>query len=109
MKGKGNFKVPFTPVGGRMLRRVTYKQVPDWRDNTEFYTTLRFATIIKERSSTYVVFYDDEANPYYMFLTDFNQIVYDLKEGELTGCFTFVKKGDAYGVKYLRPIKQKGE
>lgn len=105
MKGRSNFKVPFTPVGGRMLRRVTFSQVPDWRDNTEFCTTLRFAAIIKERSSTYVVFYDYEANPYYMFLTDFNHVVYDLKEGELTGRFTFVKKGNAYGVKYLGAVK----
>lgn len=69
--------------------------------NFEFRTVLEFSNYWKGRSSVQMLFKCPEGRQYSMFISDFCETVPRLKEGKLSGNFTFSKKGANYGVVWI--------
>jgi len=73
-----------------------------WQDNWEWEDTLTYYGYDRGSSSCIICFKSEALNQYVnMFMTDFNYIVKLLENGKLKGKFTFCKRGQNYGVKYL--------
>ena len=71
-------------------------------NNYEFTDTLVYSGYSRGRSAAYFNFKSktDERN-YTVFLTDFEEMVFKMANGEITGKFTFCKRGQNFGLKMI--------
>lgn len=94
-----NYKIPFH--NGQMLHCYSkrWSTRPDLVDNYEFEETLYF-----KGSHDWAVFSDDSGHEYYMGNTEFNRIVPLMIRGSLKGKFTFVKRGNYFGIVLVEEI-----
>lgn len=75
---------------------------PVWKDNYEFTGTLEFDHFSRGRSAAHAIFKDpSDDTEYTMFLTDLGDAIPNMGGGFLIGTFTFVKRGQNYGIKFL--------
>ncbi len=73
-----------------------------WEDNYEFEDTLIYSGYSRGTSSCTVQFKSTKDHKEYtMFMKELDDCIFNLIEGELRGRFTFVKRGENYGIKYL--------
>lgn len=75
-----------------------------WKENYEFNDTLEFTHFTRGRSSVKAHFKSfTDGKLYEMFLTDFEKVVLSgkLDHAELSGFFTFCKRGANYGIKMI--------
>ena len=73
-----------------------------WKDNWEWEDTITYSGYGRGTSSCVICFKSEALNQHVnMFMTDFNYVVKSLEKGQLKGKFTFCKRGQNYGVKYL--------
>lgn len=73
-----------------------------WKDNYEFEDTLKYSGFSRRTSSCNVQFKSINDNKEYtMFMKELDDCIFNLVEGKLKGRFTFVKRGENYGIKYL--------
>jgi len=104
-------KVPYDLQGNMMSFVRVEKDVSsvEWKANTPFWTTLKFLTFVRGRSSVGAIFTDKKSgHRFTMFLSDFISTVIFLVDGEVTGKFHIVKRGAYYGVALIptSPIEQ---
>ena len=120
-KKVGKYKIPFDPLTGDLQDYPTkvyellpeptpdgknYKfHDPEWKDNFVFKGTLKYNGFNRGRSAANFTFVDIETNiKYIMFMKDFDEIVSLLSNGQLEAFWTFVKRGQNYGVCYSREV-----
>lgn len=74
---------------------------PNWKTNFEFEDTLELVSYGRGRSSITFNFRRTDGTTVSMFVSDFFEVVFKMKEGKVAGRFTFVKKGQNYGCKMV--------
>lgn len=97
-KKTGNYQIPFDKDGNLL----SYPYNPaEWRDNYVFEETLEYRTYYRGRSSATIEFNDSDGHRYEMFLSDFHNVMQakGLDGKKVTGKWTFIKKGQNYGIK----------
>jgi hypothetical protein len=74
------------------------------KDNFTFEDVLVYDNFARGRSAAYLIFKSkNDGKTYYMFLKDLHDAMKYLIQGQLHGQFTFCKRGENYGVKFLIP------
>ena len=110
----GEYQIPFDPEGNQLHFPDSWKAIT-WQDNFEFQGPIKVTEMRRGRSAAYFVV---EMSPFVspdplaiqgwakgtMFMTDFLEAV--LRNGAnvgglIPGLFTFVKRGQNYGVKLV--------
>jgi hypothetical protein len=85
-------------MGQWYVENYGYKYV----DNFEWIDTLEYETFGRGNSAAHLFFKSViTGKSYQMFLKDFENIVKLLVDGKVSGKWTFCKRGQNYGVKYL--------
>jgi len=103
MAKTGNYRIPFD-VNGNQLDYPGWN-THEWRDNHEFVDTITFAGVYgRGRSSVTFELTRAGGSKVMAFVSDFTDMVPLMVGGSLYGRFTFVKKGQNYGVKLLEQI-----
>lgn len=107
-KEKASWKVPF--FKGQMVSYIEgyftmkeYSKDFELKDNYEFFATLTLKHVGRGRSSVGFSMEDYDGKSYNMFLKDFEEMVKNntLDHGQISGKWTFVKRGQNYGIKCL--------
>jgi len=106
-KKTGQYDIPFD-LEGNLLHYAypkTYAYMQDkyaWKPNFEFEDTLEYVGYARGRSAAYLKFRSKRNQKNYcMFMTDFDGCAHSLIFGELEGRFTFIKRGQNYGLQFL--------
>lgn len=99
MAEKKVLQIPFDINGNQMHHRYDYGTFKEYKDNYEFFTTLTFSHFMRGRSAAYAIFTSTSGVKYSMFLKDLEIVIPHLKNGTLSGTFTFCKRGQNFGVK----------
>lgn len=95
---KGNYPIPFDAEGNQLHYAETWRRDLEWRDNHVFDATLRYAGYCRGRSAAYMLFVRvDTLASVVVFLGDFDPVVARMVKGEVSGRFTFCKRGQNYG------------
>ena len=102
MTEKKILQIPFDINGNQMHHRYDYGTFKEYKDNFEFFTTLTFSHFMRGRSAAYAVFTCSDGTKCSMFLRDMEDVIPYLKNGYLTGSFTFCKRGQNFGIKLVR-------
>ena len=103
---KPDYKIPFNTQTGRMEPYADKWKVEQglikFEYNYTFFATMVYVGYYRGRSAAGLQFRDTKTNKHYeMFMTDFDKIVKLMDKGLLTGYFTFCKRGQNYGIKYV--------
>lgn len=101
--------IPFDKKTGNMLDYTWVATGEEnaavtWKENHEFNDTLEFTHFTRGRSSVKAHFKSfTDGKLYEMFLTDFEKVLLSgkLDRTELSGWFTFCKRGANYGIKLI--------
>lgn len=80
---------------------VTRPEGPNWVTNFEFEDTLELVSYGRGRSSVTFTLKRSDGTTVSMFVSDFFDAAFKMKEGKITGRFTFIKKGQNYGCKLV--------
>lgn len=100
-KKTGDYQIPFHKNGNQLEYNEYWNPSLEWRDNFEFHDTLALSNYGRGRSS--VTFIMERSNGCFVsvFVSDFFDMAShkDFKAGQITGEFTFTKKGQNYGCK----------
>ncbi len=99
-----SYRIPFNADGDQLhYPEESYYRPLVWADNCEFEGELRFKTLRRGRSAAYFVFETHDAKERIMFLADFAEAMQEsvIACGVLKGRFTYVKRGQNYGIKRL--------
>lgn len=99
-------KIPFDGVTGDMMNYPFHTRKCVWVDCHVFKATLKFRHGIRGRSAVRFVWEDDESGiTYPMFMTDMVELLKNttIRNGEITGTWTFCKRGSNFGI--LRVFK----
>lgn len=100
MGKKPSYQIPFDEQGDL----VTYpNRCAEWRDNYEFEDTLEYEGYSRGRSSVTIIFTGSTGVKYEMFVSDFDEVIRTkgLDGKIVTAKWTFVKKGQNYGLKLV--------
>lgn len=96
-----NGKIPFDQ-DGNLCSFSGYWNNKEWLDNFIFEDTLLYCGYTPGTSSAYINFVSIITRKKYLaFLSDFHTIVPWMVNGEVSGKFTFVKKGNNFGIKRI--------
>ena len=97
MSKKGNYQIPFDANGNQLHDPDSWIGL-EGRDTHVFEASLRYAGYCRGRSAAYMQFVRvDTRASVVVFLGDFDPIVERMVNGEVTGRFTFCKRGQNYG------------
>lgn len=101
-RDKKLIQVPFDKDGNQ-LHYPEYN-TKEYKDNYVFDDKLEFRYFCRGRSAAYALFKSTNINDcrqYTMFLTDLEQIMHKMTNGVISGKFTFVKRGQNFGVSLI--------
>lgn len=106
---KGQYEIPFDQSGNQLhypdagwLPNGGGEAPIDWRPNTAFTDTLVYEGYRRGRSAAYFEFHRvSDKTKACMFLTDFDDVARLMVQGRLTSRWTFVKRGQNYGIKLV--------
>lgn len=103
---KSQYQIPFDKNGNQLEYYNLYNNsFPTLQDNYEFNDTLLYQTYGRGRSSiTFVFKRQSTGKNVSMFVSDLHNAIPYLRNGCLSGKFTFVKKGRNYGCKLVQAI-----
>lgn len=97
----GQYKIPFDK-NGNLVCYAGYSWVEKLVDNYIFEDELEYVCYGRGRSSVTFEFISlKDGRKYEMFISDFDSIVNEMKNGKIKGKFTFVKKGQNFGFKKI--------
>ena len=102
MKKTGDYQIPFDKDGNQMAYAEEWRDGFKFLDNAEFDDTLTLVTYGRGRSSaTFTMRCKSTGKTVSVFVSDFTAMAQhaDFKAGQITGRFTFTKKGQNYGCK----------
>ena len=78
-----------------------------WKPNTEVELTLHYNGYGRGRSAVTFYWIDDDGHEYPMFITDVDELLtQDMGTSKVHAIFTYVKRGQNYGIKFLRKIEE---
>lgn len=95
---KTDFKVPFNSHGDQ-LAYPKYASLEV--QNFEFEDTLTWAGFERGQSAARLLFRRSNGNLVRMFLGEFDKVAPLLRDGKLTGTFTFCKRGTNFGTRMI--------
>lgn len=112
MGRNGNYPIPFDSEGNQQhYPEPSYERVPggdrtiridpEMRPNFEFDDTLTYEGFSRGRSAAYVLFKRSDGKQVTMFLKELDELMPRMCGGQVTGRFTFIKRGQNYGVRIL--------
>lgn len=102
MAEKKVLQIPFDVNGNQMHHRYDYGPFKEYKSNYNFFTTLTFLHFVRGQSAAYAVFTCTGGTRCSMFLVDLETVIPHLKNGQITGEFTFCKRGQNFGVKLIK-------
>ena len=102
MLEKKKIQIPFDEQGNQMHHPYDFGCFKEYRDNYEFFSTLAFSCFCRGRSAAYAKFKNTSGMICTMFLKDLEEAIPYMKNGVITGLFTFVKRGQNYGVRLVK-------
>lgn len=99
-------QIPFDQQGQLIHQDCTRYGIPpyEWRDNYTFQDTLRFDGFSNMKTSVQVKFTSlKDGKRHLMFLSEFARIILEnaIHDGNVSGLFTFAKKGTCYSVSWV--------
>lgn len=95
----GNYKIPFNKNGNMMGWSSSYNANTIWVDNYEFEDTLTIIGSTRGNSSTKFIFKGSYEKRYEVFVKDMFDMCLHMINGNVTGKFTFCKRGENYGLR----------
>ena len=96
---KGQYKIPFDKHGNQL--HYPDFRLHHWEDNFEFPGPVRVTGYARGCSAAYFEGRVESGRSLIIFLTDFEEMLPHLAGGSANGRFTFVKRGQNYGVKMI--------
>ena len=98
-----SYQIPFDKDGNHMHYPENWRN-PVWKDNYEWEDVIEYQTYSRGRSAANIIFRSalSKKREYTVFLTDFSDMVPFMVRGVVSGTFTFVKRGQNYGVKRVK-------
>ena len=93
-------KIPFT-VDGDLVEFAGHRAHDyDFKENFTFTTTLTLQRTMRGRSAAKFIWTDPDDHTYPMFMKDMLEVAKTrtIEQGRCTGAWTFVKRGQNYGV-----------
>lgn len=96
---KGQYQIPFDQSGNQLHYPFAGSGDPiTWRDNSVFGDVLIYKGYCRGRSAAYFEFTRNDGTKACMFLKDMEGAIPLMVRGVLAGSFTFVKRGQNYGI-----------
>lgn len=78
-----------------------------WKPNEEVELTLHYEDYGRGRSAVTFYWVDDDGHEYPMFITDVDELLrQDMGTSSVHAIFTYVKRGQNYGIKFLRKVEE---
>ena len=78
-----------------------------WKPNKEVELTLHYKGYGRGRSAVTFYWVDDDGHKYPMFIKDVDELLrQDIGTSSIHAIFTYVKRGDNYGIKFLRRVDE---
>ena len=78
-----------------------------WKPNKEVELTLHYKGYGRGRSAVTFYWADDDGHKYPMFIKDVDELLrQDIGTSSIHAIFTYVKRGDNYGIKFLRRVDE---
>ncbi len=109
MKKTGNYQIPFDEEGNQL----DYHDRSGWKpstliDNFEFEDTLSLSQYGRGRSSVTFEMQRTSGKTVSVFVSDFFDMAIDehFAAGQISGRFTFTKRGQNYGCKLLEAVEK---
>lgn len=100
---KGNYQIPFDK-DGNLLSYDDGWHTHEWRDNYTFEAAMLYGGYGRGRSSAVLYWRDEAGHRYPMFMSDFDDMMeaVGITYREVLGKWTFTKKGENYGLQYVK-------
>ena len=81
-----------------------------WKPNKEVELTLHYKGYGRGRSAVTFYWADDDGHKYPMFIKDVDELLrQDIGASSIHAIFTYVKRGNNYGIKFLRRVDEQYE
>ena len=78
-----------------------------WKPNNEVELTLHYKGYGRGRSAVTFYWVDDDGHKYPMFIKDVDELLrQDIGTSSIHAIFTYVKRGNNYGIKFLRRVDE---
>ena len=78
-----------------------------WKPNKEVELTLHYQGYGRGRSAVTFYWVDDDGHKYPMFIKDVDELLrQDIGTSSIHAIFTYVKRGNNYGIKFLRRVDE---
>ena len=78
-----------------------------WKPNKEVELTLHYKGYGRGRSAVTFYWVDDDGHRYPMFIKDVDELLrQDIGTSSIHAIFTYVKRGNNYGIKFLRRVDE---
>ena len=78
-----------------------------WKPNKEVELTLHYQGYGRGRSAVTFYWADDDGHKYPMFIKDVDELLrQDIGASSIHAIFTYVKRGNNYGIKFLRRVDE---
>ena len=78
-----------------------------WKPNMEVELTLHYQGYGRGRSAVTFYWVDDDGHKYPMFIKDVDELLrQDIGASSIHAIFTYVKRGNNYGIKFLRRVDE---
>ena len=78
-----------------------------WKPNKEVELTLHYQGYGRGRSAVTFYWVDDDGHGYPMFIKDVDELLrQDIGASSIHAIFTYVKRGNNYGIKFLRRVDE---
>lgn len=102
---KGQYQIPFDHKGNQQSypedQGWNPRIPPTWVDNFEFVDTLTYDDYSTGRSSIGFKMKRTDGTLVNVFISDFSKMIPLMTRGQITGRFTFTKKGSNYGCTFI--------
>jgi len=104
------YQIPFDKKTGEMLSYPAIWEYIEWRDVYEFDDVLTYKGYGRGRSSVLMYFVGSDNTKYPMFISDFHDVIENvgINGKQITGKWTFCKRGQNYGLKMVQDERESG-
>lgn len=106
---KGTFLIPFNKLSGEALNYAwSGNNSIVWKENPVLKGTLTYVAYVRGRTKMNFIFeFVSAAEPTErfkvpMFLSDFEELIFHMRHGVVSGTFTFRKHGQNYGLYLMK-------
>ena len=103
-KVSNKYQIPFDPDGNQLHYPTSWNGTPTWKNNYSFNDSLKIERMTSGYSAKYYkAISTTTGKRFTIFVRDLIDIIEhaEIKDGVMTGTWTFVKRGQNYGVAIL--------